>query len=43
VPFDGRISEPQDVAALIAILLSPRAGNITGSDHLVDGGAMRTA
>lgn len=39
----GRITEPDEVAALIAFLLSPRAGNITGSDHLIDGGAIRTA
>ncbi len=37
----GRMSEPEEVADLIAYLLSPRAANITGADHLVDGGAIR--
>ncbi|MDO5681712.1 MAG: SDR family oxidoreductase [Propionibacteriaceae bacterium] len=39
----GRVTEPEEVAALITFLASPRAGNITGSDHLVDGGAIRSA
>ena len=39
----GRITEPEEVAALITFLASPWARNITGSDHLVDGGAVRTA
>lgn len=39
----GRITEPDEVAALITYLASPRAGNITGSDHLIDGGAIRSA
>jgi NAD(P)-dependent dehydrogenase (short-subunit alcohol dehydrogenase family) len=39
----GRMSEPDEVASLIAFLLSDRAGNITGSDHLIDGGAIRSA
>lgn len=39
----GRMSEPEEVAALIVFLLSERAGNITGSDHLIDGGAIRSA
>lgn len=39
----GRMSEPSEVADLIAFLLSPRASNITGSDHLIDGGAIRSA
>ena len=39
----GRMAEPAEVADLISYLLSPRAANITGSDHLIDGGAIRTA
>jgi len=38
----GRMAEPAEVADLIAYLLSPRAASITGSDHLVDGGAIRS-
>jgi NAD(P)-dependent dehydrogenase (short-subunit alcohol dehydrogenase family) len=39
----GRLAEPVEVASLITYLLSPLAANITGSDHLVDGGAIRAA
>ncbi len=39
----GRMSEPEEVAALIAFLLSPLAGNITGSDHRIDSGLVRSA
>lgn len=39
----GRFNEPEEVADLITFLLSPRAGNITGSDHLIDGGLIRSA
>ncbi|MEO3974981.1 oxidoreductase [Streptomyces sp. CAU 1734] len=39
----GRITEPEEVAALIAFLLSDVAGNITGADHIIDGGALKTA
>ncbi|WP_214108687.1 oxidoreductase [Acrocarpospora catenulata] len=37
----GRITEPQEVAALIAFLLSDVAGNITGADYFIDGGAVK--
>ncbi len=39
----GRLSEPDEVADLVCFLLSERAGNITGADYLIDGGAIRTA
>ncbi|GAB3486111.1 oxidoreductase [Amycolatopsis cihanbeyliensis] len=38
----GRLAEPEETAALIAFLASPHAGNITGTDHRVDGGVLKT-
>jgi NAD(P)-dependent dehydrogenase (short-subunit alcohol dehydrogenase family) len=38
----GRLAEPEETAATIAFLASPLAGAITGTDILVDGGAVKT-
>ncbi|MFG2502874.1 oxidoreductase [Streptomyces sp. NPDC048441] len=39
----GRITEPREVAALIAFLLSDVAGNVTGADYVIDGGMVKTS
>ncbi|MFJ3043153.1 SDR family oxidoreductase [Streptomyces tendae] len=38
----GRPAEPEEVAETIAFLVSDRAGGITGSELVVDGGTIRT-
>jgi NAD(P)-dependent dehydrogenase (short-subunit alcohol dehydrogenase family) len=38
----GRAAKPQEVADLIAILASPRAAAITGTEHVIDGGTVPT-
>ncbi|HEY2644158.1 MAG TPA: oxidoreductase [Galbitalea sp.] len=34
----GRFTEPKEVADLVLLLASDRAGNVTGADFLIDGG-----
>lgn len=38
----GRFSTPEEVAAIVVFLASPRAGNVTGSSWVIDGGLIKT-
>ncbi|MDI3406910.1 SDR family NAD(P)-dependent oxidoreductase [Streptomyces cavernicola] len=38
-----RLVEPDEVAALVTYLASPLAAATTGADHVIDGGAIKTA
>jgi NAD(P)-dependent dehydrogenase (short-subunit alcohol dehydrogenase family) len=38
----GRFTTPQEVAAQVLLLASPRSGNVTGSHALIDGGLTKT-
>lgn len=38
----GRFTQPDEVADLVLLLASDRAGNVTGADFLIDGGLVKT-
>jgi NAD(P)-dependent dehydrogenase (short-subunit alcohol dehydrogenase family) len=38
----GRLTTPEEVAALVTFLASPQSGNTTGSNVVIDGGLIKT-
>jgi NAD(P)-dependent dehydrogenase (short-subunit alcohol dehydrogenase family) len=38
----GRFTRPEEVADLVVLLASERAGNVTGADFVIDGGLVQT-
>ena len=38
----GRFTTPEEVATLVALLASPRTGNVTGCNYVIDGGLIKT-
>jgi NAD(P)-dependent dehydrogenase (short-subunit alcohol dehydrogenase family) len=38
----GRFSRPEEVADLVVLSASDRAGNVTGADFVIDGGLITT-
>jgi NAD(P)-dependent dehydrogenase (short-subunit alcohol dehydrogenase family) len=41
IPF-GRAAKPEEVAELVGFLVSPRAGYLTGTEYIIDGGTIPT-
>jgi NAD(P)-dependent dehydrogenase (short-subunit alcohol dehydrogenase family) len=38
----GRFTTPEEVATLVALLASPRTGNVNGSNYAIDRGLVKT-
>jgi NAD(P)-dependent dehydrogenase (short-subunit alcohol dehydrogenase family) len=38
----GRVSRPDEVATLVALLASPKTANVTGANYVIDGGLIKT-
>ena len=38
----GRFTTPEEVAAIVALLASPRVANVTGASWVIDGGLLKT-
>ena len=38
----GRFTTPREVATIVTLLASPRTGNVTGANWVIDGGLVKT-